>query len=107
MHVSRSKQITRTQRTRLVRLPLAAAICFAMAAPALAQDTAQPSAPTTTPAAKQKTTTLGIVTVTAQKRTENLQKVPISIDVLAADQLEALHVALPLVPASRRSTCAV
>ena len=33
-----------------------------------------------------------MVTVTAQKRTENLQKVPISMDVLATDQLEALHV---------------
>ncbi|GGY30693.1 TonB-dependent receptor [Rhodanobacter panaciterrae] len=30
--------------------------------------------------------------MTAQKRTENLQKVPISINVLAADQLEALQV---------------
>jgi outer membrane receptor protein involved in Fe transport len=74
-------------------LPLAAAICFAMAAPAFAQDTGQPVAPSTTPTAKQKaTTTLDVVTVTAQKRVENLQKVPISIDVLAADQLEALHV---------------
>ena len=41
---------------------------------------------------KQKPTTLGVVNVTAQKRTENLQKVPISIGVLENDQLEALHV---------------
>ena len=92
MHASRFKQITRTQRVRLVRLPLAAAICLAVAAPAFAQDAEQPKASTATPAAKQKPTTLGVVTVTAQKRTENLQKVPISINVLATDQLEALHV---------------
>ena len=92
MHATRSRHTVSAQRARLVRLPLAAAICFAMAAPAFAQDTEQPVAPSTAPAAKQKATTLGVVTVTAQKRTENLQKVPISIDVLAADQLEALHV---------------
>lgn len=91
MHASRSKQIMRTQRARLVRLPLAAAICLAVAAPAFAQDTGQPKTSTTTPAAKPKTTTLSEVTVTAQKRTENLQKVPISINVLAEDQLESLH----------------
>ncbi len=87
MHARRS-----IQRARLVRLPLAAAICFAMAAPAFAQDAGQPATAGATPTAKQKATTLGVVTVTAQKRTENLQKVPISIDVLASDQLEALHV---------------
>jgi outer membrane receptor protein involved in Fe transport len=76
-------------------LPLTAAICVAMAAPAIAQDVGQDagtSNTSTAPATKQKTTTLNVVTVTAQKRTENLQKVPISINVLAADQLEALHV---------------
>ena len=92
MHASRSRHTVSAQRARLVRLPLAAAICFAMAAPAFAQDAEQPAAPSTTPTAKQKATTLGVVTVTAQKRAENLQKVPISIDVLATDQLEALHV---------------
>lgn len=92
MHANRTEQITRTQWARLARLPLAAAICLAVAAPAFAQEAEQPAAPTTTPATKQKTTTLGVVTVTAQKRTENLQKVPISINVMAADQLEALHV---------------
>ncbi|OOG53309.1 TonB-dependent receptor [Rhodanobacter sp. C03] len=92
MHANRSKQSTRTPRVRLNRLPLTAAICLAMAAPAFAQDTAPPASSTTTPAAKPKSTTLGVVTVTAQKRTEDLQKVPISINVLAADQLEALQV---------------
>ena len=92
MHANKSRYAARTRRMGLVRLPLAAAICFAIATPAFAQDAGQSAPPPATPTAKQKTTTLGIVTVTAQKRTENLQKVPISIDVLAADQLESLHV---------------
>ena len=92
MHENRSKLGTRMQRTRFVRLPLAAAICLAMAAPVLAQNSGPPANPATTQTSKKKTVTLGEVTVTAQKRTENLQKVPISIDVLAADQLESLHV---------------
>ena len=94
MHANRSKKITRAQRVRLVRLPLAAAICLAVAAPAFAQDATPPASSTApaTPATKPKTTTLNVVNVTAQKRTENLQKVPISINVLETDQLEALHV---------------
>lgn len=92
MHAIRSKQITGTRRAGLTRLPLAAAICLAMAAPAFAQDAGQAQAPAAAPAAKPKTTTLSVVNVTAQKRVENLQKVPISINVLETDQLEALHV---------------
>lgn len=92
MHTSRFKQITGAQRVRLARLPLAAAICLAMATSAFAQDAGQAAASTATPATKPKTTTLNVVNVTAQKRTENLQKVPISINVLETDQLEALHV---------------
>ena len=80
-------------RAILARLPLAAAISLAVAAPALAQDVAeQPASAATTSATAQKAKTLGTVTVTAQRRTEDLQKVPISINVLAQDQLEALHV---------------
>ncbi len=92
MHEQRSRLSIRMHRTQLVRLPLAAAICLAMAVPALAQDSTQPANPAATLAAKKKTTTLDVVTVTAQKRTEDLQKVPISINVLATDQLEELHV---------------
>ena len=94
MHTNKLKRITGMPRARVARLPLAAAICLAIAAPALAQDAGQAAAPTAAPAAKTKpkTTTLSAVTVTAQKRTENLQKVPISMNVLANDQLEALHV---------------
>ncbi|MEP6898665.1 MAG: TonB-dependent receptor [Rhodanobacter sp.] len=92
MHNNKFKKHTARRRAGLTRLPLAAAICLAVAAPAFAQDAAQPAVSSTAPVAKKKATTLGQVTVTAQKRTENLQKVPISINVLATDQLEALHV---------------
>ncbi|MBD8871570.1 TonB-dependent receptor [Rhodanobacter sp. DHB23] len=91
-----------TPRARVARLPLAAAICLAIAAPAMAQDAGQAAGqggtanaaakPAATPAKKPKTTTLSEVTVTAQKRVENLQKVPISINVLENDQLQALQV---------------
>ncbi|MBC7656549.1 MAG: Plug domain-containing protein, partial [Frankiaceae bacterium] len=50
-----------------------------------------PAATTTTPDAS-KTPTLDAVTVTAQKREENLQKVPISIQVLGNTQLEQQNV---------------
>lgn len=83
---------TRTQRARLSRLPLAAAICLAVSAPAFAQDAGQAQAPSSTPPKEQKGTTLETVTVTAQKRTENLQKVPLSIQVLGTEKLEQLHV---------------
>ncbi|KFN50117.1 TonB-dependent receptor [Arenimonas composti] len=56
---------------------LATAICLALAAPAWAQDAAP---------------TLDEIEVTAQKRTENLQEVPISIQVLGAQQLDQLNV---------------
>lgn len=92
MHRIQPAPSTRTQRPRLARMPLAAAICLAMTLPAFAQDAAQLKTATTTPAAKRNTTTLGVVTVTAQKRTENLQKVPVSIQVLGTEKLEELHV---------------
>ncbi|HET6431236.1 TonB-dependent receptor [Dyella sp.] len=73
-------------------MPLAGAICLAIAAPAaFAQDTGQAST-STTPAKDQKIAELGAVTVTAQKRTENLQKVPVSIQVLGTERLQELHV---------------
>ncbi|MEX2150036.1 MAG: TonB-dependent receptor [Steroidobacteraceae bacterium] len=61
----------------LSRTPVAAAVMLALASPALlAQDT----------------TTLGEVIVTAQKRTENLQDVPISMEALNTEALEKLNV---------------
>ena len=78
-------------RRRLSRLPLAAAICVAFAAPAFAQD-ANTQTSAKPPPREQKVAELSTVTVTAQKRTENLQKVPVSIQVLGTDRLEELHV---------------
>lgn len=92
MHSTKFRQPAGTQRARLTRLPLAAAICLAMASPAFAQDAGQTQAPATTPPAEQKAATLESVIVTAQKRTENLQKVPVSIQVLGTEKLEELHV---------------
>ncbi|GAB3089161.1 TonB-dependent receptor [Lysobacter terrae] len=87
------------------RLPLTAAIWLAVSGAAYAQDATQPPATTDQPpettaqqaqpapaAPSQRTATLETITVTAQKRTENLQKVPISIQVLGTEQLEELNV---------------
>ncbi len=92
MHRGRLGQRSSKQSVRLVRLPLAAAICMAVAAPALAQDAGQSQGPAAAPAAPVAAKTLNAVTVTAQKREENLQKVPISMNVLGQDRLEELHV---------------
>ncbi len=92
MRRAKPQQATRMQHAKLTRLPLAVAICLAMSAPAYAQDAGQPAVPARTPAAKEKVVTLGAVTVTAQKRRENLQKVPISIQVLDTQKLEQLHI---------------
>lgn len=72
----------RTPGTRLARLPLASAIWMAMAPFAWAQDTGAEDAPM-----------LEEVTVTAQKRSENLQKVPISMQVMSTEQLDQLNIA--------------
>ena len=80
MHRTNRKSVTRSQPMKLARVPLAAAIYFALSSAAFAQDSAPPAdQPTNTKAAP----TLATVTVTAQKRTENLQKVPISIQAIS------------------------
>ena len=92
-------------RSALTRLPLAAAICFAFSsaafaradadavAPAPAQDATTPAKQDTpAPVDKSKAPTLGTVTVTAQKRSENLQTVPISINVLGERTLKEQNV---------------
>ena len=66
---------------RLARGALATAIVFAISSSAWAQQAEGEAAPT-----------LEAVTVTAQKRSENLQKVPISIQVLGTEQLDELHI---------------
>jgi iron complex outermembrane recepter protein len=69
------------------RLPLAAAVAMVMCAPqAWAQDAAQEGK-------DKEARTLDTITVTAQKREENLQKVPISLQVLGNTQLEQQNVA--------------
>jgi iron complex outermembrane receptor protein len=95
----------KTQRGRrpssfgMSRLPLAVAICFAVSSTAFAQDAAQAPAqapaqntPTPAPDTTKDHKTLDTVTVTAQKRSENPQKVPISLDVLGTAKLEQLNV---------------
>jgi iron complex outermembrane receptor protein len=66
----------------LHRLPLASAISAILAG----------GVPAVHAATEAETTTLEEVVVTAQKRTENLQDVPISIEVLSGAQLEQLKV---------------
>jgi iron complex outermembrane recepter protein len=69
-------------RHRVLRqLPLASAISAILA-----------GAPAVHAATEAETTTLEEVVVTAQKRSENLQNVPISIEVLSGAQLEQLDV---------------
>ena len=88
----------RNQPSALRRLPLAAAIYFALSSTAFAQDAALENEPETDapaqaqPASKKKATTLGTVTVSAQKREENLQRVPISINAIGAVKLDALNI---------------
>jgi len=93
-------RLHRFSRTTISRLPLAAAIHFACFAPAFADTSADPdtSAAEQNPPATQSApgdeskTQLGTITVTAQKRTENAQDVPISIDVLSSDKLAEMNV---------------
>ncbi len=68
------------------RLPLAAAIYLAFGSVAFAQEA------TPTPTAEREAATLDTITVTSQKRVENLQKVPISIQVLGAEKLDQLNI---------------
>ena len=86
MHASKhgQRQVGRYRQFR--KIPLAAAVALAFAAPAWAQQAAPP-------AQKDKEArTLDTVTVTAQKREENLQEVPISLQVLGNAQLEQQNV---------------
>jgi len=63
--------------SRLARTPVASAVLLALASPSLMA---------------QETASLGEVLVTAQKREESLQNVPISIDALGQQKLEELNV---------------
>ncbi|HQW59380.1 MAG TPA: TonB-dependent receptor plug domain-containing protein, partial [Thermomonas sp.] len=71
------------------RLPLAAAVALVFSSPlAWAQSADAPASPQ-----DKEARTLDAITVTAQKRVENLQKVPISLQVLGNTQLEQQNVA--------------
>ena len=86
MHASKRSGRKPVPSSCLRRLPLAAALAMAMCTPqAWAQDAAQE-------AQDKDARTLDTVTVTAQKREENLQKVPISLQVLGNTQLEQQNV---------------
>ena len=77
-----------TRHPVMSRLPLAAAVALAFASPFAWAQSAD------APAAQDKDArTLDAITVTAQKRVENLQKVPISLQVLGNAQLEQQNVA--------------
>jgi iron complex outermembrane recepter protein len=82
MYKNKSKSISK--HVIATTLPLSAAIYMALSSVALAQE-----APTPT---EDKKAVLDTVTVTAQKRTENLQAVPISIQVLGTQKLTEMNV---------------
>ena len=92
MKTPNEKKKFHSRRRELARLPLAAAISFACFLPAYAAD-ADPQQGGAAPTGDSgKNTQLGEVTVTAQKRVENVQAVPISIDVLSTDKLSEMNV---------------
>jgi len=80
----------------IARLPLAVAIHLACFAPLYAAEEApdqDQAAAQQTDEERSKASELGTVTVTSQKREENVQEVPISIDVLTTDDLRDMNVA--------------
>src|ERR1700754_1230427 len=89
------KPISRFRRTALTRLPLAAAIHLACFTPVFA-DTNPDADPQqgggSSSADQSRTQSLGEIEVTAQKRVENAQSVPISMDVLTTDKLTEMNV---------------
>ena len=74
----------RTPRRLVIALSIASALA---AGTAIAQDA--PQQETQSSDAPSRTATLQTINVTAEKRTEDLQKVPISMTVVTAEKLEA------------------
>ena len=73
------QQRSKSLRVVISKAPLTAAICMALSPSVFAQEQQADS--------EDKKAVLDTVTVTAQKRTENLQKVPISVQVLGNQKL--------------------
>ena len=94
--MSRSQSQSKSKRTggrALGRLPLAVAVYMACQGMAFAQDAPAQSTDAQPPPAQQQAPTLETITVTAQKREEDLQKVPISIQAIGNQDLERHDVA--------------
>ena len=89
MQRTRRKNPKRGHPSMMARMPLAVAIYFAISSTAFAQADSPAPEPS---ASTEHTATLPTVTVTAQKRAENLQKVPISIQVLSTAKLKQQNV---------------
>ncbi|KWV90929.1 TonB-dependent receptor [Erythrobacter sp. YT30] len=63
------------------------ALAVAIVSPAAAQDNAQPE-----PAAQQRQGGVGQILVTAQRRSEDLQDVPVSVAAIGAEELDELNI---------------
>lgn len=87
LDMPRGRSIDKLRRTPLFAIVAVTLACMA-AGPVLAQDTAEDPAQEEAPAAE--VTTFGTVTVTANKREENIRDVPSSISVIGQEQLENL-----------------
>src|SRR5580765_6998487 len=92
MNKPTTSNFRRISRLTLTRLPLAAAVHMACFAPAFADADPQQEAPADTSSTGQRTQGLETITVTAQKRTESAQDVPISLDVISGDTLTQMNV---------------
>jgi outer membrane receptor protein involved in Fe transport len=89
--------LQRVRRAALTKLPLAAAIHFVCFAPVFADtnpdaDPQQSGSASSAGTDQSKAQQLGEINVTAQKRVENVQSVPISMDVLTTDKLTEMNV---------------
>jgi iron complex outermembrane receptor protein len=69
----------------------ALALACAIATPATAQSNPQPDARATDQPAADQPAAVGEIVVTAQRRSENLQKVPVSVGTIDRQQLDAIN----------------
>jgi iron complex outermembrane receptor protein len=89
MTLSDRSQSTRAHRTRAAILSATALAGALAASPALAQTAAPQSAP---PQAEAQGAQVEEIIVTAQRREESLQRVPVAVTAIGGQQLEALRV---------------